>query len=96
MSIKEAQKKTIVGVFDTIWVAKFPTDYYPTALFFRGIDAEGEFSIRVEYVQTDSQKVLAEATANIHVQDRNKATELAIPLPPIHILVRVNTNSGCL
>ena len=53
------KKKTIVGVFDRIWARQFPAGHGPISLFIRVIDCEGEYSVRIEYVQVSNQSVLA-------------------------------------
>lgn len=81
----DTKKKTLVGVFDRIWVNKFPTEHLGAALYARLIGAEGDYDIRVEYVQVDSQSILAEGTARMQVEDRHMPAEFSMVLPPLPI-----------
>jgi len=79
------KKKTLVGVFDRIWVSKFPTEHKPIALYARLFDAEGEYEVRVEYVKVADESVLSRATGKLRVRDRHKPVEFALTLPSIPI-----------
>jgi len=79
------KKKTIIGVFDRIWVAKFPTNHHPIAVYARFFDAEGTFDVRVQYVKVDNESVLAEANMTMNVPQRHTAAEFAIAFPPVPI-----------
>ncbi len=79
------KKKTLVGVFDRIWVSKFPAKHAPAALYIRLFDAQGDCDIRVEYVKVDEDKVLGQVTGTLQSSKRHTTVELGIPLPPIDI-----------
>ncbi len=79
------KKKTVVGIFDRIWVSKFPTEHKPVALYARMYDAVGEHEVKVEYVKVSDETVLAQATGKLHVQDRHKPVEFAISFSAIPI-----------
>ncbi len=85
ISDEATKKKTIVGVFDRILLGKFPGSHSPVAVYVRVVDAEGEYKLRVEYVQVASQSVLAVVDGTVHVKDRLRAGEFFIPLPPLPI-----------
>lgn len=80
-----SKKRTVVGIFDTIWIGAFPTNYRPAALYVRLTDAEGAYKARIEYVQVASQKILATIEASVEVTDRLMPAEFSVPLPPIPI-----------
>lgn len=82
---ENTKKKTLVSLFDRIWVNEFPTRHQGAALYVRLIGAEGNYNTRVEYVQVDSQDVLAETTGKMKVQDRHAPAEFSLALPPLPI-----------
>lgn len=85
ISDEATKKKTLVGVFDRIWVSKFPTEHKPVALYARLYDAEGEYDVRVEYVKLSDESVLARANGKLQVRDRRKPVEFALALSSIPI-----------
>jgi hypothetical protein len=85
ISDEATKKKTLVGIFDRIWVSKFPTEHKPVALYARLYDAEGEYDVRVEYVKLSDESVLARANGKLQVHDRRKPVEFALSLSSIPI-----------
>lgn len=81
----DTKKKTLVGIFDRVWVSEFPTEHQGAALYARLLGAEGDYNIRIEYVQVDGQSILGEGTARMQVQDRHIPAEFSIMLPPLPI-----------
>jgi hypothetical protein len=79
------KKKTLVGVFDRIWVSKFPAKHTPAALYIRLFDAQGDCDLRVDYVKVDDQTVLGNVTGKMQSVKRHTTVEFAIALPPIDI-----------
>ena len=79
------KKKTLIGVFDRIWVSNFPAKHSPAALYIRLFDAQGDCDIRVDYVRVDNQTVLGQVTGKMQSGKRHTTVELAIALPPIDI-----------
>jgi hypothetical protein len=79
-------KKTIVGIFDRMLVGQFPTNYRPASLYARVIDCEGEYEVRVEYVQVSTQTVLGQAGGTLRSNNRHTYTDLVLPWPVIPIL----------
>jgi hypothetical protein len=77
-------KKTLVGVFNHISANKFPINYGPCTLYFRGADCQGNFVILVRYAQTSTSEVLAEAEAKMGSNQRGDM-EFALTLPPFKI-----------
>ena len=78
-----SKKKSLIGLFDRIWVGQFPATQ-ACALYFRGTDAEGHFDISVQYVQSENETVLAEVKSGLDTQQRGPI-EFVISLPPIPI-----------
>ena len=79
------KKKTIVGIFDRMWVGRFPTNYRPASLFARMIDCEGEYAVRVEYVQVSTQAVLGQAEGVARSSSRHAYTDVVLSWPVIPI-----------
>ena len=78
-------KKTVVGIFDRMWVSRFPTNYRPASLYARLIDCEGEYEFRIEYVQVSTQTVLGKAEGQATAKDRHRYTDIVIAWPVIPI-----------
>ncbi|OGF54497.1 MAG: hypothetical protein A2Z21_07255 [Candidatus Fraserbacteria bacterium RBG_16_55_9] len=78
------KKKSLIGLFDRIWVGTFPTTHSPCALYFRGADAEGHFDILVQYVQSEGETTLGEVKGSLDRQERGPI-EFLITFPPIPI-----------
>lgn len=76
-------KKTIVGVFDRIWVRQFPARHGPVWLYVRVIDCEGQYPIRIEYVQVSNQTILGSAEGTTTSKDRHLYTDFVLQLPVI-------------
>jgi|ERR687896_419154 hypothetical protein len=76
-------KKTIVGVFDRIWVGRFPANHRPVWLFVRVIDCEGQYPVRIEYVQVSNQTILGRAEGIANSADRHYYTDFILQLPVI-------------
>ena len=78
---QSSQKKTIVGIFDRIWVGQFPTNYRPAWLYARVIDCEGEYAVKIEYVQVSTQTVLGEGEGTATSNNRHGYTDLVLQWP---------------
>ena len=77
-------KVSLIGIFDRILIGKFPTQR-PLSLYIKLTDAEGNYNIRVKYVQVKSAKILAEAGGEFEYKDRLASSDLYIPFPPLPI-----------
>ncbi|MBI4570095.1 MAG: hypothetical protein HY719_17020, partial [Planctomycetes bacterium] len=53
-------KHIIVGVFDRIFSVEFPAQHNPAGIFFQFTDAEGEYQVKVQFVELQSKS--SEAT----------------------------------
>ena len=78
-----SRKKTIVGVFDSIWCVQFPTTHRPAWLYFKAIDCEGEYEHKIEYVQVSTGKVLTQGKGQFLHNDRHQYAEFALKCPPL-------------
>lgn len=76
-------KKTIIGVFDRIWVETFPAAHRPIWLYVRVINCEGQYPVKIEYVQVASQTVMGRAEGTAHSGDRQIYTDFVLQLPQI-------------
>lgn len=77
------KKKTIVGVFDRIWDGQFPANHSPVSIFIRVIDCEGEYPIRIEYLQVSNQAILAHMEGTVKSSDRHRYTDFVLQFPVI-------------
>ena len=77
-------KKNLIGIFDRIFVGKFPTTR-PMSVYIKMADAEGFYKIEVRYVQVNTGKVLANAQGSLQVKDRLQSSDLFLPFPPLSI-----------
>ena len=81
---ERSKKKTLVGIFDTVYVAQFPTQHYPVVLYARLTDAEGQYAFRLEYVRVETDELLMSTDIPpVNLPDRLKIHELVFEPPPI-------------
>lgn len=85
LSDSATEKKTIVGTFDRIWANRFPAIHRNATLFAKLIDCEGEYDIRVEYVQVAGEKVLGTADAKLSSEDRQQYHDFHLQIQGIRI-----------
>ena len=78
-------KKTLVGIFDRLIAAQFPTKRV-FSIYAKFADAIGRYVIRIEYVQEATDKVLAAAGLEVRATDKTETLEIAIT-PPDSLLV---------
>ena len=77
-------KKSLIGVFDTIHIGKFPTQR-PISLYFKVADAEGYYKLEVRYIRVGTGEILAQAEGEMMATDRLTSTDLHHPFPPLPI-----------
>jgi len=77
-------KSNLIGIFDRIHVAKFPTNRQ-MSLYFKLTDAEGYYKFEVRYVQVKTGKVMAGAEGEHESRDRLKSADMHIAFPPLPI-----------
>ena len=75
-------KKSLIGIFDTVHAATFPT-MRAISLYFKVVDAEGFYEFAVRYVQVDSGEVLAQAVGDLMANDRLVPSDLYLSFPPL-------------
>lgn len=73
-------KKSLIGVFDQLSVAQFPTQRV-FALYARLTDASGRYQLQFQFVQEATDKELARGDFELNAQDRTKALEIAVTMP---------------
>ena len=75
-------KMSLIGIFDTVSAAKFPTER-AISLYFKVVDAEGFYEFAVRYVQIDSGEVLLQAVGDLMANDRLVPSDLYLSFPPL-------------
>ena len=77
-------KKTLVGIFDRIRAAKFPTQH-PMSLYLKLTNAEGYYKTEIKFRQLKTGSVLAGASGELQAIDRLASVDMCIPFPPLLI-----------
>lgn len=75
-------KKNLIGIFDRLWVHKFPTQR-PLSLYWKVTDAVGEYDFKLLVVHANKDDVIAELEATLTATDRLEASDHIVALPPI-------------
>ena len=84
---ERSKKKTLVGIFDSIYASQFPTKHQLLSVYVRLTDAEGQYNFRMDYVQVKTDKLLGRADIPpVDITGRLKIQELIMQFPPIEIL----------
>ena len=76
-------KKTVVGVFNAVWVMEFPRAHSPATLYIRLIDCEGSYECKIEFVQVSTQEVVMVLEGSLESSDRHAYVEMTPPMPPL-------------
>ena len=83
---ERSKKKTLVGVFDQVLAHQFPVEHRPLTIYARLKDAEGQYHLRVEYVQVSTDRVLGRGDlGTMTIPSRLFITELVLTPPTIRI-----------
>lgn len=77
-------KKNIIGIFDRIYVSKFPAKR-PMSLYLKVADAAGNYELETRYVQISTGKALAKATGKLNARDKLSSMDMILPFPPLPI-----------
>ena len=77
-------KKNLVGIFDRVHAAKFPTAR-SLSLYFKIADAQGRYDFEVRYVRVSTNEILAQAEGTVTVNDRLASSDLYLQFPPLSI-----------
>lgn len=82
---KLTDKYTLIGIFDRIYLVKFPTAYSPVCLYVAFTGALGDYSIRIEFYDRGEDKRLANIPLprGIHSSDRLKVNQVVCQFPPL-------------
>lgn len=83
---ERSKKKTLVGIFDSIYAEQFPVMHRPLSVYVRLTDAEGQYEFRMDYVQIQTDNLLGQGTIpGVSITDRLKVHELVMEFPRIEI-----------
>ena len=77
-------KKSLIGIFDHVRVANFPTTRR-VSLYFKIADAQGRYDFDVRYVRADTGEILARAEGKVMARDRLSSSDLHLAFPPLPI-----------
>jgi hypothetical protein len=77
-------KKSLIGIFDSINVGKFPTKR-SLSMYMKVTDAEGYYKTEVRYIQIRSGRVLAKAEGELKAENRLASIDVLINFPPLPI-----------
>lgn len=77
-------KKNLIGIFDRVNVAKFPTQR-SMSVYMKLTDAEGNYKIEVRYVQVSSGQTLAQAVGEAQFRSRLGSSDFFLSFPPLAI-----------
>lgn len=85
---KGSNKWSAIGIFDRIYAVKFPYLHANMALYIKLFDAEGEYNIRVEFVDSEGKKMAIFKGIKLKVRSKLdhpdfgiRAQNLMIPKP---------------
>ena len=79
-----SKKKSLIGIFQQIFVSTFPTVREAT-LYFKIADAFGYYDIELKFVNADTNSVLTRGTGSMVVDDRLESPDFLIPLSRLPI-----------
>ena len=81
---KGTDKHSLIGIFDRMYIAKFPTSYFPIYLYL-AFSGSGDFRIRVSFHDLTEDKEIASSSLPqlIHCPDRLKTYQVIFRLPPL-------------
>jgi hypothetical protein len=82
---KGTHKKTLVGVFTSIWAHGFPLHHTNLALYYRGVLNAGEYDFRINFARQGSDEVLSHVEGILRVKNGSIPTELGVNLPFLDI-----------
>jgi len=78
---RNSGKKTLVGIFDRVLTKKFPTSRW-LSVYFKLIDAQGNYQFKVQYAQVQTGKILAEIqTDALTIESRLDTRDFLITYP---------------
>ena len=73
-----SRKKTLVGIFDRVWVRDFPTRRQ-LSLYLKVADALGRYDVQIKFVQVSTGEMLNEVSGKMEVSNRLASSDFFIP-----------------
>lgn len=77
-------KKSLIGIFDRVWVRQFPAQRTIT-VYGKLTDAEGNYQLKVKFVQTRTGRLVAEAEGEGQFTNRLGSSDFYVELPSLPI-----------
>lgn len=75
-------KKSLIGVFTILFAQKFPTAR-ALLLYLKVADGDGYYPLKIEFLRSEDETVMAEAEGEITCPDRTQPVDLMVPFPPL-------------
>jgi hypothetical protein len=73
-------KVSLIGIFENISAARFPVVHRSLSVYAKLVDAEGEYTIRLELLRLEDGHVVAQGTLRATFADRMTPAELIFAL----------------
>lgn len=73
-----SRKKTLVGIFDRVWVQNFPTRRQ-LSLYLKVADALGNYDVQVKFIQVSTGEMMNEVSGKMEASDRLASGDFFIP-----------------
>ena len=82
---KATDKYSLIGIFDRIYIARFPAAHFPSCLYVAFTEASGDYKMRLEFYDLTEGKVIGSASLPnpIHCPDRFRIHQVVFRLPPV-------------
>ncbi|MGH9324324.1 MAG: DUF6941 family protein [Vicinamibacteria bacterium] len=77
-------KKNLIGIFDKVFVAKFPTARQ-ASLYIKLTDALGRYGLLIEFVHSNKSAKLGEAKGEFMASSALESVDAYVPFPPLPI-----------
>ena len=83
---KETDKYSLIGIFDRMYITKFPTTFFPFFLYL-AFSGSGDFRIKISFHDLTEDKEIASTSLPqpIHCPDGLKTYQVIFRLPPLPI-----------
>ena len=78
------RKKTLVGIFDRVYVREFPTRRH-LSLYLKITDAVGLYNLQVKFVDVNSGEMLVEVAGELEAADRLASSDFFISMANLKI-----------
>jgi hypothetical protein len=81
---RRSNKISLIGIFDRFLTPSLPAIIRPIGVYARLVDAQGEYTFRLDLVRVRDLKTIGSATAPaVHIEDRLHSFELVFSIPPL-------------